>query len=107
MLGNRHDTESLDISENDIPLFYRPGETLLPSSYDRIAADELNSLHKCTAEVLDNDIPHYLRGKAFVEANCDMRKLVIENLIADEYIKLPADMNRSAVGVYGYKETLD
>lgn len=107
MLGNRHDTESLDISENDIPLFYSPNETLLPSSHDRVAVDELNSLRKRTAEILDGDIPHYLRGKAMVEANCDMRKLVIDNLIADGYIKLPADMNRSAVGVYGFKASAD
>ncbi|MBR5364812.1 MAG: sigma-70 family RNA polymerase sigma factor [Clostridia bacterium] len=102
MLGNRIDDSALKIDPADIPVFESYGaldEYISTSQNDSIAT----IIQKCRSaenEILREDIPAYLYKEALVSSNIDLRRLVMDRLIASGDIVLPEDMNKSAMGVY-------
>ncbi|MBQ2546380.1 MAG: hypothetical protein II557_08820, partial [Clostridia bacterium] len=85
-----------------IPVFESYGaldEYISTSQNDSIAT----IIQKCRSaenEILREDIPAYLYKEALVSSNIDLRRLVMDRLIASGDIVLPEDMNKSAMGVY-------
>jgi len=98
MIGNRDKFDMADIELSEIPVF-KDEETLFSTSYADAVDDLYISYLECRNKLLADDIPSYLHGTAAVMTNIDFRKLVIDRMTETGYIKLPCDMNKSAVGV--------
>ncbi len=103
MLGNRTE-DALDIDKSQVPTFSCNSlDTLLHTSQQDALSELWNSYRERRNQILKNDIPSYLYGKAMVSTHVDFRKIVIDRMIASGYIKLPADMNKSAVGIWMFE----
>ncbi|MCL2814501.1 MAG: sigma-70 family RNA polymerase sigma factor [Oscillospiraceae bacterium] len=95
----------LEIDEAKIPVF-------LSDKLDEILSIDKNSdiigllenyLEKAK-NILDADIPEYLRGKSMITSDMvQFRTIALQHAINTGYIKLPGDMNKSAMGVWLYK----
>jgi len=101
ILGNR-DPDSLDIDPATVPVI--PSWDALTEYLSNSHTPELTALfnefmvHR--NRILGEEIPGYLQKTAMFSTNIDFRRLVMDRLIADGTIILPADMNRSSMGVY-------
>jgi RNA polymerase sigma factor (sigma-70 family) len=93
-----------EINEADIPVF--PAKKL----HDMLSSDENSSIIALLEDylakaknILEGDIPKYLWGKSMVTSDMiQFRTLALQHAIDTGYIKLPEDMNKSAVGVWLY-----
>ncbi|MGN1347159.1 MAG: hypothetical protein ACI4V1_10265, partial [Eubacteriales bacterium] len=106
MLGNRRELASLDVDRAEIPVFPSDGAAacrLFITSCAEAIDDLYISYLERRNQLLAEDIPSYLHGKAVIFANIDFRKLVIDRLIATGWIRLHDDMNRSAMGIWRYQ----
>ena len=61
---------------------------------------ELDEFMKQKNDILNAEIPDYLKGNALVVGNVDFRRLVMDRLIASGYIRLADDMTKSASGIW-------
>ena len=96
----------LEVNEADVPIFPHSDEKLhemLSIGEDNNIVSLLNDYLLKAKSILDDDIPEYLRDKSLVTSGMiQFRTLVLQYAINTGYIKLPKDMNKSAMGVWLY-----
>ena len=100
MLGNRRDIESIEVEKERIPVISDDMAELFTTEEDEKIIAELDEFIKKKNDILNAEIPDYLKGNALVVGNVDFRRLVMDRLIANGYIKLADDMIKSASGIW-------
>ena len=100
MLGNRRDIESIKVEKEKIPVISDDMSGLFITDEDEKIIAELDEFMKKKNDILNSDIPDYLKGNALVVGNVDFRRLVMDRLISSGYIKLADDMTKSASGIW-------
>lgn len=93
----------VDVDERDVPTFERETlDELLSTPYDGDIARIFDEYASRRDEILKRDIPAYLYGSAMFSSGADMRGICLNMMTEDGFIKLPQNMDRSAVGVWNY-----
>ncbi|MDD6800609.1 MAG: sigma-70 family RNA polymerase sigma factor [Firmicutes bacterium] len=100
MLGNRRDIESIEVETERIPIISNDIAELFTTVDDEKIIAELDEFMKQKNDILNSEIPDYLKGNALVVGNVDFRRLVMDRLIASGYIRLADDMTKSASGIW-------
>ena len=103
MIGGRTGFYDVDVDEDIVPVFDRTalGE-LLTTQYDADIARIFAEYADRRDAILKRDIPAYLYKHAMFSSGADLRGICIKMMMDDGYIKLPKDMNKSAVGVWNH-----